>query len=221
MRTECPYCNKAIPPNAMYCPFCHSRLVEFEKKSEIPRLTFLSLAFLAALAALVWFLQFSGEPVNREEESSVRRELDPAMKRQLEQDEKLRIQREANLGKIKEAKEKAQAQKAEQAKWAKDALATKQAFFDKACAEFNEKAGGLQDRLIKKGEDIIQNSGSTDIQVDIDGLLEEMDALRSSMDTVKELSDSGKPEDARVLLETVQAQYAPLKLKAEKFLLEH
>jgi isoleucyl-tRNA synthetase len=196
-------------------------LVEFEKKSEVPRLTFLGLAFLVALSALVWFLQFSGEPVNHEEQASVRRELDPAMKRQLEQDQKLRAQREVNLVKIREAKEKALKQKAEQEAWAKDALGTKQAFFNKAHAEFGEKASLLQDRLVKKGEDIIQNSGSTDTQVDIDALLEEMDDLHSRMDSVKDLSDDGKTDEARVLLEKVLAQYAPFKLKAERFLLEH
>lgn len=218
MRNECPYCSKAIPPNAMYCPHCHSRLIEFEKTSMLPRYIALGALILALLGSLMYVLHFTGKPVGSEEETVVRRELDPSMKRQMEEDRRMREQREANIKKIAEGRKKAEERLKEQKDWE---VQDKQAYFDRACKEWADKASSIQTRLLKKSEDAIKSQDAEDLQVQIDDLLEELDALQVKMDTVKELSQAGKVGEARALLETAKTEYRKFGLTAERFLLQH
>ena len=219
MQSACPHCEKPIPPNAMLCPHCQSLLVEFEERSRIPTYVGIGLVFLLVLGGAIALFQFTGgEPPPTEE---ARQAIDPALLREQEEARKLQDRRKKLLERIEEGKKLSSERKQDQEAWRQEKLEKKQAFLRSAYDEFDQKATKLQSRLIRRGEKLIEAGADIETQEKIETLLEEMDLVNAHVERMLALSEEGKVDRARVILDSARDRYQRFSLEAERFLLNN
>lgn len=219
MRSACPHCEKAIAPNAMLCPHCQSLLVEFEERSRWPAYFGFGLLFILVLAGVILLVQYTGgDPVAAPEE---RQAIDPALQREQEESRKLQERRKKLLARIEEGKRLSDERKQDQEAWKQEDLEKKQAFLQGAYEEFDRKATKLQSRLVRRGEYLIENGAAIAVQEKIEALLEEMDLINAHVERMLVLSEEGKVDQARVILDSARDRYKRFSLDAERFLLNN
>lgn len=146
MQSKCPHCDKLIQPGQILCMNCGSYVVHMEEKKHRWPLLFIPVAIVAAVVAVLLYMQAKEEEIQARRQAALEAErpVDPAVRRQHEAEEAERRRIELHRAKVEDEKRRRLAARQAAEVWKSTPGAEKLAYVTRELADLRARISGLK-----------------------------------------------------------------------------